>query len=63
LTFASAARPQPIADRCSPRTIELEEERLSIVKRHLGDLPLSAITATTIAVFQRTRHETVSRGI
>ncbi len=43
--------------RCSPRTIELEEERLSIVKRHFGDVPLSAITATTIADFQRTRHE------
>jgi integrase len=43
--------------RCSPRTIELEEERLSIVKRHFGDVPLPAITATTIADFQRTRHE------
>jgi hypothetical protein len=30
--------------RCSPRTIELEEERLSLVKKHFGDLPLSAIT-------------------
>ena len=43
--------------RCSPRTIELEEERLSLVKRHFGDVPLAAITATTIAGFQRTRHE------
>jgi integrase len=42
--------------RCSPRTIELEEERLSIVKKHFGDVPLSAITAPTIADFQRVRH-------
>src|SRR5713101_7256664 len=40
--------------RCSPRTIELEEERLSLVKKHFGDVPLAAITATTIAGFQRT---------
>ena len=37
--------------RCSARTIELEEERLSIVKKHFGDVPLSAITAATIADF------------
>ena len=43
--------------RCSPRTIELEEERLSLVKKHFGDVPLSAITAKAIAEFQRTRHE------
>src|SRR5579864_7262596 len=43
--------------RCSPRTIELEEERLSLVKKHFGDVPLAAITAMTIAGFQRTRHE------
>jgi integrase len=43
--------------RCSPRTIELEEERLSIVKKHFGDVPLSAITATTIADFQHARHD------
>ena len=43
--------------RCSARTIELEEERLSIVKKHFGDVPLSAITATTIADFQRARHD------
>jgi integrase len=43
--------------RCSPRTIELEEERLSLVKKHFGDVPLSAITASAIAEFQRTRHE------
>ena len=43
--------------RCSARTIELEEERLSIVKKHLGDVLLSAITATTIADFQHARHD------
>jgi integrase len=43
--------------RCSARTIELEEERLSIVKKHFGDLPLSAITATAIADFQHARHD------
>jgi len=43
--------------RCLPRTIEFEEERLTLVKRHFGDLPLSAITATAIADFQRTRHD------
>jgi integrase len=43
--------------RCSPRTIELEEERLSLVKKHFGDAPLSAITAAAISDFQRARHE------
>ena len=44
--------------RCSTRTIELEEERLSIVKKHFGkDVPLSAITASAIADFQRARHD------
>ncbi len=43
--------------RCSARTIELEEERLSIVKKHFGNVPLSAITATAIADFQRARHD------
>jgi integrase len=43
--------------RCSPRTIELEEERLTIVKKHFGDAPLSAITATIVADFQRARHD------
>ena len=42
--------------RCSPRTIELEEERLSLVTKHFGDVPLSAITAKAIAEFQHTRH-------
>ena len=43
--------------RCSPRTIELEEERLVLVQRHFGDVPFSAITAQAIANFQRSRHE------
>jgi DNA replication protein DnaC len=43
--------------RGSARTIELEEERLSIVKKHFGDVLLSAITATTIADFQHARHD------
>src|SRR5262245_361410 len=43
--------------RCSARTIELEEERLSIVKKYFGDVLLSAITATTIAEFQHARHD------
>jgi integrase len=43
--------------RCSPRTIELEEERLSLVKKHFGDIRVSAITAGTIADFQSTRHQ------
>ena len=43
--------------RCSPRTIELEEERLSLVKKHFGDVPLLAITAKSIAEFQRRRHK------
>jgi hypothetical protein len=42
--------------RCSSRTIELEEERLSLVKKHFGDVPLPAITASAIADFQRARH-------
>ena len=43
--------------RCSPRTIELEEERLSIVKKHFSAVPLSGITAPAIADFQRARHD------
>jgi site-specific recombinase XerD len=43
--------------RCSERTLELEEERISIVKRHFGDVTLRAITAKSIAKYQRTRHE------
>jgi integrase len=43
--------------RCSPRTLELEQERLVLVTRHFGDVPLSAITAKAIADFQRSRHE------
>ncbi len=43
--------------RCSARTIEFETERLSLVKRHFGDVSLSAITASAIAQFQRARHD------
>ena len=43
--------------RCSPRTIELEAERLVLVMRHFGDVPLSAITAKAIADFQQARHK------
>jgi len=32
--------------RCSPRTAELEGERLSLVKKHFGDCPLTSITAS-----------------
>jgi hypothetical protein len=42
---------------CSPRTIEFEEERLITLKRHFGDVPLTAITAKVIADYQRTRHD------
>ncbi len=43
--------------RCSPRTLEFEQERLVFIKRHFGDVPLSTITAAKIAEYQRTRHE------
>ena len=43
--------------RCSRRTLELEEERLAIVKRHFGDVQLSKITATAIAKYQQDRHD------
>jgi integrase len=43
--------------RCSPRTLELEQERLVLVQRHFGDVPLAAITANAIADFQRSRHD------
>ena len=43
--------------RCSTRTLELEQERLSVIKRHFGDLRLSRITAATIADYQRARHD------
>ena len=42
---------------CSPQTIEFEEGRLVSLKRHFGDMPLTAITAKAIADYQRTRHE------
>src|SRR6267142_3634307 len=57
LSEAIEAYPAAKRMRCSPRTIELEEERLSLVKKHFGDAPLSAITAAAISDFQRARHE------
>jgi integrase len=41
--------------RCSPRTVELDTERLSIVKQYFGDVRLTAITLDGIAQFQRDR--------
>lgn len=41
----------------SPRTVELERERLRLVKKHLGDVKLAAITPEAIARYQRGRHE------
>lgn len=43
--------------RCAPRTIELEQERLSQVAKYFGDIPLAAITASRIAEYQHARHE------
>ena len=39
----------------SPRTPELEAERLNIVKRHFHDVRLSAITAKSVAEYQNRR--------
>jgi hypothetical protein len=39
----------------SKRTVEFDRERLEIVKRHIGDLKLTAITRTTIEGFQAKR--------
>jgi integrase len=43
--------------RCSPRTLEFEQERIVFLKRHFGDEPLTAITAKAIADYQRKRHD------
>lgn len=43
--------------RCAPRTLELEKERLSIIKKHFGDVPLAAVTSDAIAKFQQLRHD------
>jgi integrase len=43
--------------RCSPRTLEFEQERLVFIRRHFGDIPLSAITAAKIGEYQRVRHD------
>src|SRR5437868_10543513 len=41
--------------RCAPRTVELEAERLSIVKRYFGDARLTAVTPDGIRRFQHDR--------
>ncbi len=43
--------------RCAPRTVELERERLSLVKQHFGDVRLSALTREAIAGYQQARHD------
>ena len=43
--------------RVSARTIDLENERLSIVKKHFENPKLEAITAASISAFQKARHE------
>ena len=43
--------------RCAPRTVELETERLSIVKQYFGDTRLTAISPDGIAQFQRDRQD------
>lgn len=43
--------------RVSARTIELEQERLSLVKAHFGDCLLTSITVGAIANFQETRNK------
>lgn len=45
------------AFKCSPRTVELEGERLSIVKKHFGNIKLTAITPEAITKYQQTRHK------
>ncbi len=42
---------------CAARTVELEGERLSIVKKHFGDAKLTSITPQAVARYQKTRHE------
>ena len=43
--------------RCAPRTVELERERLSLVKQHFGDVRLSGLTREAIAGYQQARHD------
>ena len=49
--------PDRQADSLLATDDRVEEERLSLVTKHFGDVPLSAITAKAIAEFQHTRHE------
>lgn len=41
----------------SSRTVDLEGERLSLVKKYFGDVKLTAITHHGIAAYQRVRHD------
>lgn len=41
----------------SPRTVDLERERLSLIQKYFGDVKLSAITHQRIADYQRARHD------
>lgn len=41
--------------RVAPRTIELEQERFTIIKRHFKDCKLVSITPTAIRLFQQAR--------
>jgi hypothetical protein len=43
--------------RAATRRPLKEEERLSIVKRHFRDVPVTKITAAGIADFQQARHK------
>ena len=43
--------------RTSPRTVELELERLSLIKKHFGDIRVASITPAKIADYQQIRHD------
>jgi integrase len=47
---------------CAGRTVELESERLSLVKQHFGDAKLSTITPAAIAGYQQARHKSGIAG-
>jgi integrase len=42
---------------CSARTVELERERLNLVKKHFGDVKLTSITPEAITAYQTARHK------
>lgn len=43
--------------RVSTRTVELEQERLSIIKKHFKDVALTSVSASAIAAYQKVRKE------